>query len=110
MNRVHLAALAFALILLLIFFHYIYVRSVQSEMLAQVEQLSASYHSPVPPDNAEKLWKSRKRLLSHTLPLTAIEKIDLQFSELRACAEAQDSSAYLRACYALHRLLSSLDR
>ena len=110
MNRILLACIAFSLILALVFFNYIYVHSVQHKMMSQIDPLKESYASTPQPDAAEKIWKSRKRLLTLTVPLTAIEKIDVQFSEMRACAEAHDSSAYLRACYTLSELIATLSR
>ena len=106
MNHVHVAAIVFCLILLLVFFNYIYVSATRAEMLPHIDDLRTL--APTHPDDLEQTWKSRKRLLVFTVPLTAIEKIDMQFSEIHACTQAQDHAAYIRACYALQKLISDL--
>ena len=108
MNHVRIAAIVFCIVLLVVFFNYIYVGSVRSELLPQIDAMRSI--SPTAPDTLEQKWKSRKRLLTLSVPLTALNQIDMQFSEIRACAQANDHSAYLRACYHLHDLVSNLGR
>lgn len=106
MNHVHVAAIVFCLILLLVFFNYIYVSATRAEMLPRIDDLRTL--APTHPDDLEQTWKSRKRLLALSVPLTALNQIDMQFSEIHACVHANDHSAYLRACYRLHDLVSNL--
>ena len=108
MNHTRLAAIVFCLVLLTVFFNYIYVGSVRSEMLPRIDDLRSM--EPSHPDTLEQTWKSRKRLLALSVPLTALNQIDRQFSEIHACVQANDRSAYLRACYRLHDLVSNLGR
>ena len=108
MNRILLATIAFGLVLLVVSFNYIYVRSTREILLSQANLLSSSSGSTNSIQETDHIWKSRKRLLVFTVPLTAIEKIDMQFSEIHACTQAQDHAAYIRACYALQKLLSDL--
>ena len=108
MNHTRLAAIVFCLVLLTVFFNYIYVGSVRSEMLPRIDDLRSM--EPSHPDTLEQTWKSRKRLLALCVPLTALNQIDMQFSEIHACVQADDRSAYLRACYRLHDLVSNLGR
>lgn len=108
MNHVRLAAIIFSIILLIVFFNYIYVSAVRSEMLPRIDELRSL--TPTHPDALEQQWKSRKRLLALSVPLTALNQIDMQFSEIHACVHANDRSAYLRACYRLHDLVSNLGR
>lgn len=108
MNHTRLAAIVFCLVLLIVFFNYIYVGSVRSEMLPRIDDLRSM--EPTHPDTLEQTWKSRKRLLALSVPLTALNQIDMQFSEIHACVQANDRSAYLRACYRLHDLVSNLGR
>ena len=108
MNHTRLAAIVFCLVLLTVFFNYIYVGSVRSEMLPRIDDLRSM--EPSHPDTLEQTWKSRKRLLALSVPLTALNQIDMQFSEIHACVQANDRSAYLRACYRLHDLVSNLGR
>ena len=108
MNHVHVAAIVFCLILLLVFFNYIYVSATRAEMLPRIDDLRTL--APTPPDDLEQTWKSRKRLLALSVPLTALNQIDMQFTEIHACVHANDRSAYLRACYHLHDLVSNLGR
>lgn len=109
MNRIHLAAIVFTLLLLTVFFNYIYVGTVREKMLAQIDDLRAHAATAMQPADAEKEWKSRKRLLAFSIPRTALDQIDMQFTELRSCALSQDHSAYLRACYRLRELVLKLD-
>ncbi len=108
MNRVRLATIIFGIMLLVVFFNYIYVYSVRTHMLAQIDELREHAASQMQPNDAEKSWKSRKRLLLLSVPRAALDQIDIQFSELHACAQAKDHSAYLRTCYRLHELISAL--
>ena len=108
MNRVRLAIVALCIVLLIVFFNYIYVSSVRTEMLEQIDEFRTLSPAAAPLEQAEKTWKSRKRLLALSVPLTALDKIDIQFSELRACVQTQDRSGYVRACYHLHDLIAVL--
>ena len=108
MNHVQLAAIVFCIVLLVVFFNYIYVASVRSEMLPRIDDLRNE--ESISSDALEQTWKSRKRLLVLSVPLTALNQIDMQFSQIHACIQANDRSAYLRACYQLHDLVSNLGR
>lgn len=108
MNHVRISAIVFGIVLLVVFFNYIYVSSVRSEMLPQIDELRT--HALTPPHALKQKWESRKRLLALSVPLTALNQIDMQFSEIYACVHANDRSAYLRACYHLHDLISNLGR
>lgn len=110
MKRMRLAALILCGLILTVFFNYIYVRSVRTEMLGQIELLATQYDTLPLPDQINQTWKNRKGTLSLFVPLTVLDQIDIQLSALEACAATGDRNAYLRACYHVRELLVSLGK
>lgn len=110
MKRMQLAALLFCLILLAVFFNYIYVRSVRSELLQQIDALCESFPASESSEQTMQAWKNRKRLLTLSVPLAVLDQIDIQFSSLQACIITQDQDTYLRTCHHLRELFNSLGR
>lgn len=108
MKRMRLAALLLCGLVLTVFINYIYVHSVQSEMLEEVERLVAQYDTLPLPDPISQAWKNRKGTLSLFVPLAVLDQIDIQLSLLEACAATGDRDAYLRACYHVRELFNSL--
>ena len=110
MKRMRLAALVLCGLILTVFFNYIYVSSVRSEMLDQVAHLSAQYSSLPSPNQLVQTWNNRKGTLSLFVPLAVIDQIDMQLSTMEACVITKDCNAYLCACYHLQELLDSLQK
>ena len=110
MKHTRLAALIFLLLLVTVFFHYIYVCSVRDQMLLQIERLTQNFSAMPAVDEAAKLWKNRKGLLSLAVPLAVLDQIDMQLSLTQACADANDPAGYLYATVKLRELVKSLGR
>lgn len=110
MNRMRLAALIFCIMLLVIFFNYMYVYSVRTEMLGRIDLMCEHYDTLQVTEISEQMWKNRKGLLSLSVPLAVLDQVDIQFSLTKACAFTQDQSGYLRACFHLRELISSLGK
>ncbi len=110
MSRMRLSALILCSLVLIVFFNYIYVCSVRSEMLNEIDSLCERSDALPSPDGAKQTWKNRKGLLSLFVPLAVLDQIDIQLSVTKACAVTGDRDAYLRACYHLRELVESLGK
>ncbi len=108
MKRMRTAILIFCVMLVAVSFNYIYVRSVRTDMLDQLDAICEGQHPSSLPDSLAQTWKNRKGLLSLSVPLTVLDQIDIQLSLAKACAESDDNSGYLCACYHLRELVNSL--
>ncbi len=110
MKRLRVAALIFAVMLLTIFFHNIYVCSVRDQMVAEVIAMTEGAPSREAFDQALQAWKNRKGWIALSTPLAVLDQIDLQFAEMQAGIQTKDDSGYVCACRRLLTLLSTLGR
>lgn len=110
MKRLRIAALIFTVMLLTVFFHNIYVRSVRDQMVAEVTAMTQSEPSQQALEQTLQTWKNRRGWLALSTPLTVLDQIDLQFAEMQAGIQTEDDNGYAAACKRLLSLLSTLGR
>lgn len=108
MKRMRTAILIFCVMLVAVSFNYIYVRSVRTDMLQQLDAICDSPRPTSLPDSFTQMWKNRKGLLSLSVPLTVLDQIDIQLSVAAACTRSDDADGYLSACHHLRELVNSL--